>query len=128
MEAEQEAEAQRQAEVEAEQEAEAQRQAEMEAEQEAEVQRQAEMEAEQEAEAQRQAEQRAALEADVQAQADALNKEYIDLLDRKQAAFENAVDANNVEERDRLVEEQYELGKQMEQVRSRIIENNNRLK
>ena len=86
------------------------------------------MEAEQEAEAQRQAEQRAALEADVQAQADALNKEYIDLLDRKQAAFENAVDANNVEERDRLVEEQYELGKQMEQVRSRIIENNNRLK
>ena len=47
MEAEQEAEAQRQAEMEAEQEAEAQRQAEMEAEQEAEAQRQAEMKAEQ---------------------------------------------------------------------------------
>ena len=46
MEAEQEAEAQRQAEMEAEQEAEARRQAEMEAEQEAEAQRQAEMEKE----------------------------------------------------------------------------------
>jgi multidrug efflux pump subunit AcrA (membrane-fusion protein) len=66
MEAEQEAEAQRQAEMEAEQEAEAQRQAEMEAEQEAEAQRQAEMEAGQEAEAQRQAE----MEAEQEAQAE----------------------------------------------------------
>ena len=127
-----EAEAQRQAEMEAEQEAEAQRQAEMEAEQEAEVQRQAEMEAEQEAEAQRkaeaEAEERAALEADVQAQADALNKEYIDLMNRKQAAFDSTVDATNIEDRDRFANIQREIGEEMEQVRSKIIENNNRLK
>ena len=118
--------------MEAEQEAEAQRQAEMEAEQEAEVQRQAEMEAEQEAEAQRkaeaEAEERAALEADVQAQADALNKEYIDLMNRKQAAFDSTVDATNIEDRDRFANIQREIGEEMEQVRSKIIENNNRLK
>ncbi len=112
--------------------AEALNQAEMEAEQEAEAQRQAEMEAEQEAEAQRQseveAEERAALEADVQAQADALNKEYIDLMDRKQAAFDSTVDATNIEDRDRFANIQYEIGKEMEQVRSKIIENSNRLK
>ena len=88
--------------------------------------------AEQEAEAQRQAEveaeERAALEADVQAQADALNKEYIDLMDRKQAAFDSTVDATNIEDRDRFANIQREIGEEMEQVRSKIIENNNRLK
>lgn len=98
----------------------------------AEFQRLQDEEAEQEAEAQRQAEveaeERAALEADVQAQADALNKEYIDLMDRKQAAFDSTVDATNIEDRDRFANIQYEIGKEMEQVRSKIIENNNRLK
>ena len=74
------------------------------------------------------AEQRAALEADVSAQADALNKEYLDLMDRKQAAFDSTVDATNVEDRDRFADEQYRIGEEMQKVRARIIENNNRLK
>ena len=110
--------ANQQADLEAEQQAEADRQTEFEAEQQAETNRQAEYEAEQ----------RANLEADVSAQADALNKEYMDLMDRKQAAFDSTVDANNVEDRDRFADEQYRLGEEMEKVRARIIENNNRLK
>ena len=84
MEAEQEAEAQRQAEMEAEQEAEAQRQAEMEAEQEAEALRQAEMEAEQEAEAQRQTEMEAEQEAEAQRQTE-MEKE----LEKKQEKYKD---------------------------------------
>ena len=76
----------------------------------------------------RKAEERAALEADVQAQGDTLNKEYMDLMDRKNAAFESTIDATNVEDRERFADLQYSLGEQMEQVRSKIIENNNRLK
>ena len=57
-----------------------------------------------------------------------LNKEYMDLMDRKQAAFDSTVDATNVEDRDRFADEQYRLGEEMEKVRARIIENNNRLK
>ena len=72
--------------------------------------------------------QRAALEADVQAQADALNKEYVGLMDRKQAAFDSAVDATNIEDRDRFANIQSNIGIEMEQVRSKIIENKNRLK
>ena len=72
--------------------------------------------------------QRAALEADVQAQADALNKEYVGLMDRKQAAFDSAVDATNIEDRDRFANIQSDIGIEMEQVRSKIIENKNRLK
>jgi hypothetical protein len=68
------------------------------------------------------------LEKDVEAQADSLNKEYIDLMNRKQAAFDSAVDANNVEDRDRFADEQYQIGQQMEDVQRRIIENRNRLK
>ena len=149
LEEEREAEAQRQAEIEAEQEAEARRQAEMEAEQNAEARRQEEMEqaqkeaeeearrqaemnAEQNAEAQRQAEmeakQRADLEADVKAQSEILNKKYIDLMDRKQAAFDCAVNSLNVEDRDRFADMQYKIGEEMEQLRVKIIENNDRLK
>ena len=65
--------------------------------------------------------QRAALEADVQAQADALNKEYLDLMDRKQAAFDSAVDATNIEDRDRFANIQSDIGIEMERVRSKLL-------
>lgn len=76
----------------------------------------------------REAEERAALEADVKARGEALNKEYIDLMDKKNAAFMSTIDATNVEDRERFADLQYDLGEQMEQVRGKMIENNNRLK
>ena len=76
----------------------------------------------------REAEERAALEADVQAQGEALNKEYMDLMDKKNTALESTIDATNIEDRERFANLQHDIGEQMEQVRSKIIENNNRLK
>ena len=92
----------------------------------AQEQREAEM-AEAEKEAVQKADERAALEADVQAQGDALNNEYSDLLARKQAAFESAIDATNPDDQERFADLQRDLGEQMDQVRRKIIDNNNRL-
>ena len=42
--------------------------------------------------------------------------------------YVDTVDATNIEDRDRFANIQREIGEEMEQVRSKIIENNNRLK
>ena len=52
----------------------------------------------------------------------------MDMVERKQVFFDGAANATNVEDRDRFNDLQYEVGEQMEKVRSEIIENNNRLK
>ena len=100
----------------------------MEAEQEAEAQRQAEMEAEQEAEAQRQAEMEAEqLRSDVEAKNKELNEEFKRKMDERDAAFDSTINANSVEDRERFAEAQRNIGEEMNEIRSRIIENNNRL-
>ena len=73
-------------------------------------------------------EERAALEADVNAQNEVLNKEYTDLMDKRNAASDSAIESTNVEDRDRFNDLQYDFAEKMEDVRRRIIENNNRLK
>ena len=103
-------------------------QAEQDAEQQAEADAEYTEQQELQDEIERQAAERAELEAEVSERADALNKEYMGLMDRMQAAFDSTVNATNVEDRERYADEQYRIGQQMEEVRSKIIENNNRLK
>ena len=87
----------------------------------------ADAQAEADAEAQA-AEEEAQLIADIEAKNNELNSKYIDLMNRKNAAFDSTVDATNVEDRERFANEQYEIGQEMDRVRQEMIDNNNRRK
>ncbi len=65
---------------------------------------------------------------EVEDRAKELNDEYQNMQRQYEAALDSVQNANSIEERDRLNEIVQDLGRQQNEIRSKIISNNSKLK